>query len=71
MYLHRGDGSEYPRYNAAARDWTDSGLDAEATVLPAGVEARLLFERGAWLQIRLDGGEVGWVPRTAVMLDRP
>jgi len=36
-----------------------------------GVEARLLFERGDWLQIRLAGGEIGWVPRKLVLVDQP
>jgi hypothetical protein len=34
-----------------------------------GVEARLLFARGDWLQIELAGGEVGWVPRRLVLVD--
>jgi tetratricopeptide (TPR) repeat protein len=40
------------------------------TPLNKGVEARLLFERGEWLQIELAGGEVGWVPRGLVLVDR-
>jgi hypothetical protein len=71
VYLHRGDGASYPRYNGASRQWVDSGLDSDASELPAGVEARLLFERGNWLQIRLAGGEAGWVPRKSVRIDRP
>lgn len=39
--------------------------------LNRGVEARLQFERGDWLQIELASGAVGWVPRAAVLLDRP
>jgi hypothetical protein len=38
--------------------------------LNRGVEARLLFERGRWLQIELAGGEVGWVPAAKVVIDR-
>ncbi len=38
--------------------------------LNRGVEARLRFERGDWLQIELAGGEVGWVPRAAVLPGR-
>jgi hypothetical protein len=34
-----------------------------------GVEARRLFVRGGWLQIQLAGGEVGWIPRSAALLD--
>lgn len=30
--------------------------------LPRGVEARSLAERGGWVQVRLAGGAVGWVP---------
>jgi hypothetical protein len=41
------------------------------TPLNSGVEARLQFERGDWLQIELAGGQTGWVPRAAVLLDAP
>jgi hypothetical protein len=37
--------------------------------LPRGAEARLLYQRGDWLQIELSGGEVGWVPVSAVLID--
>jgi tetratricopeptide (TPR) repeat protein len=40
------------------------------TPLNRGVEARLLFERDHWYQIELAGGEVGWVPAPAVLIDR-
>jgi hypothetical protein len=40
------------------------------TPLNRGVEGRLLFERGRWLQIELSGGEVGWVPAAKVVIDR-
>ena len=30
----------------------------------------LLFARGDWVQIELVGGEVGWVPRGLVLVDR-
>jgi tetratricopeptide (TPR) repeat protein len=50
--LHRGNGHSYPAY-----PWP----------LPRGTEARLLFERGPWLQIELTGGEVGWVQRADVV----
>jgi tetratricopeptide (TPR) repeat protein len=36
-----------------------------------GVEARRLFERDGWVQIELSGGEIGWVPRDAVLVDHP
>ncbi|HMF13295.1 MAG TPA: hypothetical protein VKE94_13350 [Gemmataceae bacterium] len=37
--------------------------------LNRGVEARLLYARGDWLQIELSGGEVGWVPREYALVD--
>ena len=37
--------------------------------LHRGVEARLRFERAGWLQVRLAGGEVGWLPRDAAVVD--
>jgi hypothetical protein len=53
--LRRGDGPAYPpRYD---------------TPLNRGVEARLLFARGDWLQVELAGGEVGWVPRRSVLTE--
>jgi hypothetical protein len=39
--------------------------------LNRGVEARLLFVRGDWLQVELSGGEVGWVPREYALVDEP
>jgi tetratricopeptide (TPR) repeat protein len=54
--LRNGDGVAYPaRY--------------DGKTVNRGVEARLLFERGDWLHIELSGGETGWVPRSAVLLD--
>jgi len=51
-----------------------NGLDYSsrfpANPLNRGVEARLLHERGNWLQIQLGGGEVGWVPRSFTIMDR-
>jgi hypothetical protein len=53
--LRRGNAFAYPpRYE---------------TPLNRGVEARLLFMRGDWLQIELAGGEVGWVPARAALVD--
>lgn len=34
--------------------------------LPKGVEARELARRGGWVQVRLAGGAVGWLPASAV-----
>jgi hypothetical protein len=41
------------------------------TPLNRGVEAELLFRRGGWLQIELAGGEVGWVPARAALVETP
>jgi hypothetical protein len=41
------------------------------TPLNCGVEARLSARRGDWLQLELAGGEVGWVPASAVLVDGP
>jgi hypothetical protein len=54
--LRLGDGPSYP-----------SRFDAP---LNRGVEARLRVERDGWLQIELSGGEIGWVPRDRVLIDR-
>jgi hypothetical protein len=57
VLLRKGNGLTYPpRYE---------------TPVNRGVEARLLFERGEWLQIELAGGAVGWVSRRYVLLDAP
>ncbi len=57
VLMRKGNGLSYPRrYD---------------TPLHRGVEARLLFARGNWLQIELAGGEVGWVPRGYVLVDEP
>jgi hypothetical protein len=55
VQLRVGNGRSYPaRYE---------------TPLNRGVEARVLFERGDWLQLELSGGEIGWVPRADVVVD--
>ena len=57
VILRKGDGLAYPpRYD---------------TPLNRGVEARRLFERDGWVQIELSGGEVGWAPREALLIDEP
>jgi hypothetical protein len=56
VLLRKGNGEAYPRRH-------------EMTV-NRGVEARLLFDRGDWVQIELSGGETGWVPRAQVLIDR-
>jgi hypothetical protein len=54
----RGNGISYPQHPVLP-------------VLPRGLEARQLHRRGAWLQIRLTTGEVGWVPRSQVLVVEP
>jgi len=55
VYLFKGNGPLYERrYH---------------TPLNRGVEARQRLERHGWLQIELAGGEIGWVPRSAVRSD--
>jgi hypothetical protein len=55
VLLRRGDGLRFPRrYETPAN---------------RGVEARLLFQRGDWLQVELSGGEVGWIPRAYALVD--
>jgi hypothetical protein len=55
VVLRKGNGFSYPPRNPAP--------------LNRGVEAQELFMRGDWLQIRLTGGEVGWVPLADVLVD--
>lgn len=51
--LRRGNAGSYPaRFDA---------------VLPKGAEVRELGRRGGWVQVRLAGGAVGWLPQTAVL----
>ena len=51
--LRRGNSAEYP-LRLGDR-------------LPAGVELRVLSERGGWLQVQLAGGEIGWLERERVV----
>jgi hypothetical protein len=51
--LRKGNADAYP-----------ARLDG---VLPRGVEARRLAERGGWVQVRLAGGAVGWLPAGVVL----
>jgi tetratricopeptide (TPR) repeat protein len=56
VLLRKGDSLTYPpRYE---------------TPVNRGVEARLVRERNDWVQIELTGGEVGWVSRKFVLIDR-
>lgn len=55
LLLRAGNGTRYPaRYDVP---------------LNRGVEGTLRGQRGRWLQIELAGGELGWVPRDAVLVD--
>ncbi len=56
--FHTGNGTRYPRHPALS-------------VLPAGLEARGLHQRGGWRQIRLATGEIGWVRARDVVADEP
>jgi hypothetical protein len=57
VLLRKGDGLKFPaRY---------------ITPVNRGVEAHLLNQRDNWVQVELAGGEVGWVPRNYVLLDKP
>jgi tetratricopeptide (TPR) repeat protein len=71
VVLHKGDGANYPCYDGQNRKWLEAAgsLPPAATPLHRGVEARLRFEKGEWLQIELAGGESGWVRRQDVIID--
>jgi hypothetical protein len=56
VLLRKGNALAYPR--------------RYETPLNRGVEARLLFQKGDWVQIELSGGETGWVPLAYVLIDR-
>jgi hypothetical protein len=53
--LYRGNGPNYP-------------LNADVPSLPGGMEVRVLHERGAWLQVQLATGEIGWLVRARVLI---
>ncbi len=55
VLLRKGNGFSYP--------------PRHETPVNRGVEARLLVSRGEWIQIRLGGGETGWVPRAYALVD--
>jgi hypothetical protein len=57
VLLRAGNGLSYPARSE--------------TPLNRGVEARLLYVRGDWLQIELGSGELGWVPREYALVDEP
>lgn len=55
VLLRKGPGNSYPKRS-------DQPLNR-------GIEAQKHFERGGWLQVQLASGEVGWLPRDAVLVD--
>jgi hypothetical protein len=54
--LRRGNGPLYPRHPDLPR-------------VNRGMEAALVHERGGWVQLRFPGGETGWLPREAVVME--
>jgi hypothetical protein len=57
VMLHKGNGFRYPH--------------VDELPLNQGVEARLLYSRGDWLQVELADGKVGWIPGADGLLDKP
>jgi tetratricopeptide (TPR) repeat protein len=56
--LRRGNGSLYPPHPDLPR-------------VNRGMEARLLNQRGQWVQVQFPGGEIGWLPQDVVLLELP
>jgi len=56
--LRTGNGLSYP---------TSRGLPS----VSRGMEGRLLFARGDWLQVEFPGSELGWIERGMVLVDAP
>lgn len=56
--FRQGNGPSYP-------------ANPELPLLARGMEARTMSERGGWLQIQFASGEVGWVEKSAVLVDQP
>jgi hypothetical protein len=56
VMLRKGNGLSYPPRH-------DMPLNR-------GVEARLRYTRGIWIQIELSGGEIGWIPRADALIDQ-
>jgi len=54
--LRRGNGPLYPHH-------------PQLPLVNRGMEARLLNERGGWVQVEFPGGDVGWLPGEAVLVD--
>jgi tetratricopeptide (TPR) repeat protein len=56
VILRKGNGRSYP--------------PRHDTPLNRGVEARLRYTRGDWIQIELAGGDVGWIPKADALIDQ-
>jgi hypothetical protein len=52
--FRRGNGPAYPPH-------------PHLPLVNRGMEARLLHERGGWLQVQFPSGDIGWLPRAAVI----
>ncbi len=56
VFLYKGNGATYQHFDPA---------------LNRGVEARLRFDKGSWLQVELADGTIGWLRRADVLVDTP
>jgi hypothetical protein len=56
--LYRGNSFSYPHHPSLA-------------LLYRGMEVRQIHRRGQWLQICLTTGEIGWLPRSSVLIVEP
>ena len=54
--LRKGNGESYP--------------PRVETKLPRGAEVRVVGRRGGWVQVKLPGGAVGWLPEAGVLAAR-
>jgi hypothetical protein len=54
--LRKGNGPSYP-------------VNSDMPLLARGMEARQIGQRGGWLQIQFAAGPVGWVEKSAVIVD--
>ena len=81
VLLRKGDGLAYPkRFDAPVNRGVEARLVEEREGFPAtrgavglalGAPTGVVAEHQGWVQIELAGGEVGWVPRRFVLIDRP
>ena len=81
VLLRKGNGEAYPRrYDTPVNRGVEARLVEEREGFPAtrgavglalGAPTGVVAEHQGWVQIELAGGEVGWVPRRFVLIDRP